>query len=622
MSRVWRTMVLVLCFSGALRAQQFSVTYDFSDQLATSVESEADVITLKGIKPGGAGLKSQEYVTYGRRCGWNAQVASAAGSALFDAAIRIDLEPRPGYSMVINEIRVEQRSLNRKPVQVRICCAPNGAVPDLKDAAQSSPETALTSELETYAFRPEGGSLSSADRAFASIYICADAPADTVSDWIVNKIVVSGSYQLNRIPQKRILVSGEQQQQLRFGIDAERLWFWYPSNAKEQAKYAVGMLKVDYVRVAINCAYEREEGDKRPEEYLKILNMMGALKNENPQIKFFASPRPLAEAYSPEETASKWRGKCPWSPYPEWILPWEPGDGVDAEGNPKWDGQAVDAEKLLRYFADYLNLMNEKGFRIDYLDVTNEKNIPSKVVDYLAEHLPKQLNDGVHMPLLVAPSSWSLEQGVEWLNNANADSYAVASSHNTGKGGTPKEFADKGRSQGKEVWNTELHDWVGIEPEDEILNSAVLWEHIRGGFNGIDSWLFFGPANGKDHTMLWCSGSNVSTSRKYEIFKKLVNHANRGFYLESSMPRSDVLTAAFVRDKVVTIWVLNQSDESLPEVGFAIDGIPVDNKKIEVTRWHSSVSKKGETYTLSTGRSRFFTHSVRSRSLYCFLFEQ
>ena len=54
-----------------------------------------------------------------------------------------------------------------------------------------------------------------------------------------------------------VTVTGELRQPVHFGIDAERLWFFWPERREQLAEMAVGRLKVDFARVAINGAYGR-----------------------------------------------------------------------------------------------------------------------------------------------------------------------------------------------------------------------------------------------------------------------------------------------------------------------------------------------------------------------------
>lgn len=416
-----------------------------------------------------------------------------------------------------------------------------------------------------------------------------------------------------------ILVSDTIKQQMRFGVDAERLWNWQSSLKTQLAELAVKELQSDYVRVAINCAYEREQGVINPSAYNQILEMMTAMKAANPNVKFFASERPLSQAYtSAEQTAlfGKPNG-CPWSSYPGWIMGFSGYGGI-------FGGGGFNKDKAIQYLADYLNFMNKKGFTIDYMDFTNEgKTITPSIAKYMFDNLPAKLNDGVNLPVFVVPSSWSIKQGTDWLNSVNLSknediAFKIAGTHNTSSKGSCEDFVAASKKLHKEAWNTELHNWTGINLRDEILNSSIFWEHIRAGFSGLDTWLFYGPANGKGHTMIWSSNTKITKSGKYEIFKKVVNNANRGYYLQTSMPNSQCMTASFIKDSILTVWVLNKSNSALQNVFFLFNNRNILNKKIEVTRWNSSLPRQGVASSFVPLNVDNFIFSLDSASLYCF----
>jgi hypothetical protein len=432
----------------------------------------------------------------------------------------------------------------------------------------------------------------------------------------------------------QIVVTGERKQLLRLGIDAERLWGWKPVMSNELAQAAVGDLHAEFARVAINCAYEREEGVINATAYDDIVRMMEALRTANPAIKFFASPRPLFEAYTPEETEDMWGGAVPWSPYPTWVFSFCQ-DGTNSNGAAKWVPDTLYTNKLVRYLADYLNLMNEKGFLIDYLDVINENQfVTPEHLAAVSAALEGQLDPGVQMPLLVAPSAFSMSQGADFINAADSSTFDIASCHNTGVSGSPEVFAATAIAKGKEVWNSELHGWIGKSIYDSVLNSAILWRHLRAGFSGIDTWLFFGSGGGDSfHSMLNVGGNFFRTTVKYEIFKKLVNNANGGYYVETELPYG-IQTTAFYKDNLISVWALNNSGSTAEdiEVILADTNLNASGKTVEITKWYGynteptnnatltlyDTQKLGEFSSLTVS-SNSFTHTMGSNSLYCFI---
>ncbi|NGM63101.1 hypothetical protein G5B30_14415 [Sphingobacterium sp. SGG-5] len=425
-----------------------------------------------------------------------------------------------------------------------------------------------------------------------------------------------------------VVVSDQQKQQLRFGVDAERLWFWRSGNKDELAKAAVGDMQSDYVRVAINAAYEREYGNKNESAYHEILEMMTAMRAANPNIKFFASPRPLHEAYNSQEAADVWGpGNTPWSPFPAWIQQWrQDGTAVrDGITVPKWVKSYFDSDAWVQYYADYLNFMHDKGFDIAYMDVTNEQTIITPALTkYLYENMPAKLNIGVQMPLLVTPSSWNTQGGINWLDAVDQSKgehlvFAVAASHNTGEGGSLEEFVAKATQLGAEPWNSELHGWVGTDDlKQEIMTSTVFWEHLRAGYSGIDTWLFFGSLAGRPHSMINSNGVIIEKAGKYEIFKQVVNNANRGYYVDIPCPTEESITAAFIKDKVLSIWILNRGQDKIESVKFRMPGHGDFESKVEVIKWQEDLPKSGDEYDVNMATSTSFVTDIEGESLYFF----
>src|SRR5690606_6794399 len=160
-------------------------------------------------------------------------------------------------------------------------------------------------------------------------------------------------------------------------------------------------------------------GKKNEAAYDQIIEVMTAMREANPDIHFFASPRPVHEAYSREEKIEIWghRDNVPFSPFPVWIQQWHQNGSKKLEDGtvvPRWTKGGFDIDAVVGYYADYLNLMHRKGFAIQYLDVTNEQTIITpEHVKYLHDHIPLRLQKGVSMPKLIAPSSWSMEGGID-----------------------------------------------------------------------------------------------------------------------------------------------------------------------------------------------------------------
>lgn len=381
-----------------------------------------------------------------------------------------------------------------------------------------------------------------------------------------------------------ININDTEYQLLRFGVDLERLWYYWPNQRSALVQKAAKELNAAYARVAINPAYEREEGNFNTSAYENdIIPLMSDLKKINPEIEFYASPRPLKEAYDKKNTAdaellSRYfkNGDPGMFPYPIWV---------GGNKNVLTDRyKRLDKDKMARYLTDYLNMMGEYGFEISWMDLTNEYQDfwegDIATIIYIINEVEKGLDAGVKMPEIIFPSTWSPDDGFKKFLNVSSvagnekdifNRLGAVSTHNTPDkdiASFNKEalyrFADAVHSidPDKELWNTEMHGWVGVyDPASDIRNSEILWQHILAGFTGIDTWLFFGSYDGSGHSMVYSNNNNAPVSTaKYEIFKSVVNEINLGHRIGVSSDNRNVTSVAMRKGDTIVLVMHNMSD--------------------------------------------------------------
>ncbi len=404
-----------------------------------------------------------------------------------------------------------------------------------------------------------------------------------------------------------LTVGNTKRQKMRYGLDYERLWYWYGSTANKNtvARWSMVDCDVDYIRVAINCEYELTEGNYDLTAYTdKIIPMMTAMKAAKPNIKFFASPRPLNEAPAPYNNAR-------WQPYPYFITG-DPGDGSSFSFN--W-------QKCAEYLVRYINLMKTYGFKISFTDMTNEWNYvtPTHVLNiknYMVANLAP-----ADIPLIVAPSAWSYSQGASWVNsisNTTRPAFDIAGCHNTDKTGTAQKFADEASSElpGKEIWSTELHGWKGDLLSEEIPTSSFMWESIRAGFSGINGWLAIGTT-AQGHCYILNDGTTVERNVKFFIFEKLSTTSNYGHALDVNLPTEVTSTIALIRGNLMTVWVLNNNANAVP-IRIAPTGRTFSEAAVKRTRWHDTLALEGVTDQIPATANTSVWSSIAGDSLYCF----
>ena len=421
-----------------------------------------------------------------------------------------------------------------------------------------------------------------------------------------------------------LIVGENRQQKMRYGMDYERLWYWTgglnASERRDVATWSAVDTGIDFVRVAMNSAYELTEGDINLNAYTnKIIPLMTAMQDANPDIKFFASPRPLNEAIS----------GAAWQPYPRWVT------GDDGSGNFDFDW-----ENCVRYIEDYLLLMDSEGFKISFMDLTNEwqsnstshnphtsSRINQADVRYITEALKSstRLSDaGIEVPLFIAPSSWNYSQGGSWITRINSSSKRaavdIAASHNTDKTGTAQQFGDAVRAEmgnDTEIWNTEVHGWKSTSSANETTTFSFYLEQIQAGFSGLTGWLAIGTTN-QGHSYILNPNGRPERNVKYFIFRKLSETSNYGYNLDLIESPSQLShTVALIRGNLMTVWVINQGAGAIP-INVFPSGRTIAESTVRQTRWTDPSDVEGFVTQVPITSSESFHSVVPSESVCCF----
>lgn len=433
-----------------------------------------------------------------------------------------------------------------------------------------------------------------------------------------------------------VVVGNSPKQTMRYGMDYERLWYWTTSlNASERdlvAKWSVVDNDIDFIRVAINGGYEINENTYDLSAYtFRIIPMMQEMQEANPNIKFFASPRPLDEAVN----------NVAWQPYPQWIT------GSTGSGS----SYNFDPDKCAQYLIRYLRLMKSYGFKISYMDLTNEwqsndggsrftqadaRDVTEYIKDYIAS--PPVGNDptdptGTYasfptlttddLPLFIGPSSWNFVQGASWINNLDTNrrrnAIDIAASHNTDKTGTAEDFANAVTNTlgpNVEIWNTEVHGWKSTSNANEVLTFSFMLEAINAGFSGLSGWLAIGTTN-QGHSYILNPNGTPVRNVKYYIFNKLTNTSHRGQALDIETPPELSHTSALIKDNLLTVWAINPNGSTV-DLALDLNGKISTNQTITRTRWHQDLNVEGEVTAFTSDNPTTVFASIPAGSLCCF----
>jgi len=402
-----------------------------------------------------------------------------------------------------------------------------------------------------------------------------------------------------------IIVKATPQQEMFYGMDFERLWSW--SGLKEKtrlANLAVKECEVQYVRIAIPCESELEEGKFNTSGplYSKTLDCMRYLHKANPEIRFFASPQPLFVSM----------GSVPWTCFPLWVQ-----KGKGTEFHPK---------KAADYLVRNVEFLRKQGFNIAYLDTKNECKFmtPRDIAD-MVKHIRDQL--GVKTPLIVAPSNQKYTEGGAWLAEAKrineTDFFDIISTHDGdwNRGGTPEDFTRPASAFNKPMWNTEMHAWTWRGPDQSAMTFERVLSMIRAGIGGMNDWLSLGNEKKPFKMFRTMNDKSLEVMRSYYIYKKLVNTSGGGNYLETSIPYGVTTTAGFIKDDTMTVWAINGSEEPIDTVIVKLTGHAIADPEIEVTFWGPDNLREGSANQITRTSATQFSSPLAAKTLYCFEFK-
>jgi O-glycosyl hydrolase len=436
-------------------------------------------------------------------------------------------------------------------------------------------------------------------------------------------LLAAGFTSLAAAAESPITISDEKKQEMIFGLDFERLWHYGKISKNlemrtQLAELAVKDLEVSYIRVAIDGLVELKGGDWSV--YDRQLQLMGALRDANPKIRFFASPRPFHEAIRAHYGKdSKESVNAPFTCYPLNIGVFE--NPFEPEKR-KFIGLKPDlaADYLIRH----IKFLRGKGFDIAYLDAQNEntrfyrpKEI-SEMIRLMREKMGKEI------PQVIAPSGWSMDQSADWVEEAvglgKADLFDILSSHDTGgKLEGALRMGELARDHNKLLWNTEAHRGFNGPDASAAVNTKDLWFQVRAGFGGFNQWLSLGSAK-KDNKMFINTGQGIEVMRSYHIFKHLVNTAGGGHYLDSTTPPGLASTAAFVKKEKLTLWILNDSDTPVEKVLIDTGSHHLQRQPVEVRSWGAEDKREGSVQRVEVRSPSPLSYDIQPQTLYCFTF--
>jgi len=384
------------------------------------------------------------------------------------------------------------------------------------------------------------------------------------------------------------------------------------SNPQEIADWLYKDIAFMTCRVSYDKQQELVEGAKNFAFYDDAIASMKMVQHANPNIKFYATMKSDYNGYANE------------SNLPDWICDDRPNT---------W----FDSDKYAGFLADYLELMHQNNVGISYIAVAKEWtqviNI-ARTIQIINKLKPILIQRNVPVPLFTDPGSWSVNQGVSFVNDVIAAQathlfYAFSTHDYNNSEGKYPEFVQACKRAGKYAWNDETpvgHSGEnGVEPPSM---ERLLWAYSKRAdmyAAGIDGEICFENfsrgINKETRSIYFTNGKAGIRLRSYYIFKEFANHVYEHYYVPvNTAIFPGVKTMTFVNDGQIALWVMNNSENDYQNFN-----INISNTSIEGLVTHHSfdslTNKQGEKRILKSNTDLSYSAHVKPLSVNFFHFK-
>lgn len=346
----------------------------------------------------------------------------------------------------------------------------------------------------------------------------------------------------------------KKQQISMIGADMERSqsFLQRAANPQEVADWLFKDIEFTTCRVSYDKKQELVEGVKNFSFYDDAIKSMKMVKIANPNIKFYATMKSDYNGYNNENNL------------PDWICNYRPTTYFYVN-------------KYAAFLADYLALMHTNGLTIHYLSVAKEWSsvvTVNRTIDIINALTPMLSQRNVPIPLFTDPGSWSVDQGVSFVNEVNSKRAAYLfhafSTHDYNNSASKyPNFVTACENAGKPAWNDETSvgsggRTIGVEPFVKVLidNYAAKTDMYRDGIAGeILFENFSRGVSAETRSIYFTAGQKAKRLRSYYVSKVFSNHINNHFYVPTtinSMP--NLKTMSFVDDNEIALCVINPTE--------------------------------------------------------------
>lgn len=356
--------------------------------------------------------------------------------------------------------------------------------------------------------------------------------------------------------------------------------------------------------------------------YNDAILTMKAVKTANPEVKFLATMRSDYNGYKSDN----------WNNLPEYIYNYscvetnQAGNCIRTLGNKSFNTDAYGI-----FLADYLELMHNNNLTISYLATAKEWTSVLTVQrshDTYTKLKSECASRGIPLPELIAPASWSLSQGVSYVNEVSAlgfqNEYHSFSSHNlNGQDELFDDFTNAANTLGKKAWNDETSAGGGsrtngVNPGISLALDAYIEKTLQyqGGLIGE---CFFEinsrGVNSETRAIYFTNNTEAKRLRSYYIMKTFANNVLSKSYVETAVTSlADVHTMAFVLGGEFTLVVINNNETDVDNVPIVFNDFQLNGQVFEST-WTNTTTDEGDQNIIVKESLNSFKASLKAKSI-------
>ena len=395
-------------------------------------------------------------------------------------------------------------------------------------------------------------------------------------------------------------------------------------NTDDVIRWGFEDINYNYCRIQFDKNQELVEGTKQFNIYNNQVLTMQRIKAINPDIKFYATMRSDYDGFGDENNM------------PDWIV--------------DYDTRAVDTEKYAIFLADYLEYMDDNGVTIHTLATAKEWGafINATVSRDIILKLQEECEDrGIPMPEINDPGSWSMAQGLNFMNQVEdlgtEDLYSAFSSHEYASNDTPEQewpaLVAKAQSLGKKIYQDETITGASFDgvapPIFRYAQRAVLYQSGVSGEIMFEIWSR--GLNNEIRSIYWPNGGVATRLNGHYVAKHFVNNVLGSQYITSTTQNTlgglfsdslytGVTQMAFRKDNQIILWVMNFSHDSQPQNSNSYPSFTIDvedsviDGNIQHKYWNTGSNIEGTDAIITAESNTSFQTELQENSINVYIF--